>query len=440
MARKTEAQRKAERAQLLKEYTQRRKSIRQAELKELRQGGIQTKSFVPEATASQIKNVNIRKLRSIVAELKPITARVVRTGFEYRTETGTISATEQFHRMASERARRAAETRQGYPPELRKLRKAVLETTEPRLKEALRRRFEQEKQEFINEKKRKEKQHKFDEEQKLNMITSYINADKENKKYISESYQRLYNERIEDYVEGFSAFEEAENKNNMMNVYLDALLDNDIDFAKSIARRWFNLYNTDINKENLNFYSGNAVEEYLTKSQSEKREEQETEEQEQQEQDEYDGFNGEDFNYTGNDYRTGEQYASYDLDGYLSYLDEITKRIADGFYNTRGGLRRSKGRRGWTPYDFDEDRNDLLTMWRNTIDRFSNNDADRKDLIDYIKRNEDRISLLVEAIEFDSDFAIYRHHYSELYTILNYDAPTVEDLINFGDMEDWEEV
>lgn len=397
MARKTEAQLKAERTQLLKEYTQRRKSIRQAELKELRQGGIQTKSFVPEATASQIKNINIRKLRSIVEELKPITARVVRTGFEYQTESGkVISATEQFHRMASERAKRAAETRQGFSPELRKLRKAVVEATEPRLKEILQHRFEQEKQEFINEKKRKEKQQKADQEQREKMIVNYIKAidndDLQRAEMIKKTYDVVFHENIDE--------------NEIVKDTLHPSVP--VDYTEPFFR--------DID----NF--------------PEEQEESETEEQE----DEYEPYEDYDtsYEYTGDDFRYGEQYAPDDLSGYLSYLETVEELIKSGFYNTRGGLRRGKGRQGWSPYNFDEDKNTLLQMWRDTVDKYSNTPEDRRSLINHIMANSGRLAELMTAIEYDSNQATYNVHYTELYNILHFDAPTVDDLMNFGDIEE----
>lgn len=398
MARQTKAQLKEERTRLLKEYSRRRKSIRAAELKELKQGGILTKSFVPTATAKQIENIGIKKLRSIVEELRPISARTVRKGFEYQTDTGAIiSGTEQFHRQASERARRGAETRQGLPPELRRLRKAISQTEDTKIKGILTRRFEQERQEFLNEKKRQEKQKQFDEEQKLKMAQNYINAindnDEQMKEYISNSYQRLYGENIED--------------NELVK---DTLY-------PTIASDYSSSFPT----------LSDTVE--LPQEEPELEEEQEFEFEPDEEYDT-------DYEYTGDDYRIGEQYAGDDLSGYLSFLETVEELIKSGFYNTRGGLRRGKGRQGWSPYNFDEDKNTLLEMWRDTVDKYSNTPEDRRSLIDHIIANSGRLSELMTAIEYDSNQATYNVHYAEVYNILHFDAPTVEDLIDYGDIEE----
>lgn len=408
MARKSKADLRLERQQLLKEYERRRKTIQETEASYRKAGGIITQISTPKLTAKQIEKskIGIRQLRAEVEKLRDINYRVIRKRTEYTTDTGEkITISELFHRQASERAKRSAITRG-----LHRLTQLAKDNNE---------RIKQHKQEL---EKTKISQHPE--------LEDIIDIDElqhpENFDIKVEQLRKEEQDRAETTFNVEIA--EAESKNNLMNVYIEALLDGDTEFAKTIARRWFNIYDTPITDEDLSKYSGAAIEEYLSELKDKPKVE-------------YDeGIQGTDFNYNGTDYRTGEQYESYDLNGYLSYLDEITKRIEEGFYNTRGGMRVGRGRKGWTPYDFDEDKNDLLTMWKDTIDRYSNNDEDREDLINYIKAHNDRISLLIEAIEYDSELAIYQHHYAELYSILHYDAPTVEDLLDFGDMEDWEEL
>jgi hypothetical protein len=237
--------------------------------------------------------------------------------------------------------------------------------------------------------------------------------------------------------EEFDAISIAEQKDALLRKYYQALDDND----KKAA---------DYYKESFERISGETVEEQdLTKyswyQAPETAEEKVDEESEWQDVD-Y-NYRGEDYgdesdrqyvdyNYHGNDYRVGEDFAPGDLKGSMAFLNEIEERIRDGFYNTRGGLRFSHHKHGWRPYDFDEDKNALLTMWRNTVDRYTNNKADMIDFVNYIKENNAKISELIEAIKLDSDGNVYRAHYAELFNILHYDAPTVEELMNFGDIEE----
>lgn len=404
MARKSKADLRLERQQLLKEYERRRSTIQKAEARVRKAGGKLTEISTPKLTAKQLEKarVGIRQLRTAVEELRDINIRVIRKRAVYPAGTGkTITGTELFHRHASEGAKKAAETRQGIPPELRRLREAVTRTQEPRMKEILKERLEEEKRRFINNKKAEEKQRKFDEEQKERFAQRYIEAVNDNDtqmiEHIKRGYEVTFHENIEDNP-----------------IVKDTL------FPEAIPE----IISPSFTEEPEPIYEE-------TKPTYEEPEESEYEYEEPEDYD-----TGTDYEYGGDDYRVGEQYAPEDLPGYLSYLDTITELIKNGFYNTRGGLRRGKGRQGWSPYNFDEDRNTLLEMWKDVIDEYSNTPEDRKSLIEHIMANAGRLSELMTAIEYDSNQATYNVHYAEVYNILHFDAPTVEDLMDYGDIEE----
>lgn len=236
--------------------------------------------------------------------------------------------------------------------------------------------------------------------------------------------------------EEFDAISIAEQKDTLLLKYYQALDDNDKKAADYYKESFERISGETVEEQDLTKYSWYQAPEII--------------EEKVEEEEPFSGWHDEaydedydederqyvDYNYYGDDYRVGEDFAPGDLQGSLAYLNEIEERIRNGFYNTRGGLRFSHHKHGWRPYDFEEDKNELLTMWRNTVDRYTNNKADMIAFVNYIKENNAKISQLIEAIKLDSDGNVYRAHYAELFNILHYDAPTVEELKNFGDIEE----
>lgn len=237
--------------------------------------------------------------------------------------------------------------------------------------------------------------------------------------------------------EEFDALSVAEQKDTLLFKYYQALDDNDKKAADYYKESFERISGETVEEQDLTKYSWYQAPEII----EEKVEEEEPfsgwhdEEYDEDYEDESE-WQDVDYNYRGDDYRIGDEFATDDLHGYLSYLSEIEERIRNGFYNTRAGLRSGHRKGGWRPYDFDEDKNALLNMWRDTVDKYSNTQADRRDFINYIKDNRKKISELIEAVSYDSDQAVYLRHYAELFEILHYDAPTVEELMNFGDIEE----
>lgn len=275
---------------------------------------------------------------------------------------------------------------------------------------------------------------------KLTEIELAINKTESNT--IKNAMQREIDRIKSDYEqktkqEEFDAISIAQQKDTLLLKYYQALDDNDKKAAGYYKESFERISGETVEEQDLTKYSWYQAPEIAEEKVDE--EEPFSGWHDEVYDEEYGGENDRqyvDYNYHGDDYRVGEDFAPGDLKGSLSFLNEIEERIRNGFYNTRGGLRFSHHKHGWRPYDFDEDKNALLDMWRDTVDRYTNNKADMIDLVNYIKENNARISELIEAIKKDSDGNVYRAHYAELFNILHYDAPTVEELMNFGDIEE----
>ena len=121
--------------------------------------------------------------------------------------------------------------------------------------------------------------------------------------------------------------------------------------------------------------------------------------------------------------RGGDEYSSEWMSVTWDVFQYISDKIEAAFNNNKGGFVRRKGSGGKhnpkTEYNFEPDKQALLTLWRNTVDRYSETKNTMKQLIDHIEANEGRINEILQDIEWYIDQASYESGYTELANILN---------------------
>lgn len=121
--------------------------------------------------------------------------------------------------------------------------------------------------------------------------------------------------------------------------------------------------------------------------------------------------------------RNGDEYSSEWMSVTWDVFQYISDKIEAAFNNNKGGFVRRKGSGGKhnrkVEYDFEPDKQALLRLWRNTVDRYSETKNTMKELVKYIEDNEGRINEILQDIEWYIDQASYEAGYTELANILN---------------------
>lgn len=131
-----------------------------------------------------------------------------------------------------------------------------------------------------------------------------------------------------------------------------------------------------------------------------------------------------------------ERFAKERDTAYYNSINRIAQRLEEDFYNNMGGfIYGKKGYATFIHYDFDSDKHNILRMWKDISDEYSQTPIGMSALINYINENEDKISNVLIQIQQASKQEEYVSALTELYSLLHVTAPTQQDLIDFFDRE-----
>lgn len=246
--------------------------------------------------------------------------------------------------------------------------------------------------------------------------------------------------------EEFDAISIAKQKDTLLLKYYQALDDNDKKAADYYKESFERISGETVEEQDLTKYSWYQAPEIIEEKVEEEEpfsgwhDEELTDEEISAIERESDEWQDVDYNYYGDDYRIGDEFAPDDISAYYDIIERVTNLIAEGYYIKSGGLISKKIRRvhrkggdRFSYYDTESDKNKLLTLWGNTVDKFSETDSSKKELISYIVDNASRISNLISLIQN----AVYEDDYeaslSELANLLNVTPFNTEESQAFFD-------
>lgn len=241
--------------------------------------------------------------------------------------------------------------------------------------------------------------------------------------------------------EEFDAISLAKQKDNLLRKYYQALDDNDKKAADYYKESFERISGETVEEQDLTKYSWyqapETVEEKVDEEEPFSGWHDESYDEDYEDESEWQDV---DYNYYGDDYRIGDEFASDDVSAYYDIIERVTNLIADGYYVKSGGLiskkiRRvhRKGANRFYYYDTETDKNKLLTLWRNTVDKFSATDTSKKELITYIADNARTISNLIGLIQNAAYEDDYEASLSELANLLNVTPFNTEESQAFFD-------
>ena len=323
-----------------------------------------------------------------IKELKSITGQYIQKITEYiEPETGrTISG---FQGRTYER-KQAALSGQAPTPELKKLQKTIRQTTNPSVKQSLKRKFKEELSEYKENKVQAKKDFEYQQNQKDRMVVSYAKAIEENNtkqaEHIRNSYRIFFNEDIEDnplYKDSVKP-EYTEPKKEPPKGGTSPV---DEDY-------WEDYYSSD--------YTDTEEREYFTPSEPTES------------------------------IRDSDEYAEENDSKYYDIVQNITELLEESFYIAGEGFTYRSHHRGKSagvrPYDTTRDKNTALGVWEATINRYSHTKRDRDFLMDYAIENESRIGDLLNDIQYAQYEDDYSGYFTELLNKLNVTAFSLTEL------------